>query len=216
MTTLVCGASGAIGSALAGLLRARGSTIVGAGRSVEQQLAHCDSAIAVDFAKVAEIGSALAALPKDLKGVAFCVGSAPMKPLRATTPGDLTQAFDLNAVAAVETIKAAAPALKANGGSVVLFSSIAVQHGFTNHAIIAAAKGAVEGITKSLAADLAPAVRVNSNEKIANAIASAHPIPRLGAPHDAAALADFLLSDQASWITGQVFGCDGGRSSILR
>lgn len=112
----------------------------------------------------------------------------------------------------------------------VLFSSVAARAGFPNHAAIAAAKAAVEGLTVALVAELAPHVRVNCiapsltrtplaepltrNAAMAEAIARQHPIPRLGEPEDAAALADFLLSAQAGWITGQVFGVDGGRSSL--
>jgi NAD(P)-dependent dehydrogenase (short-subunit alcohol dehydrogenase family) len=113
---------------------------------------------------------------------------------------------------------------------VVLFSTVAARAGFPNHASIAAAKGAVEGLTVALAAELAPAVRVNciapsltrsamaaplvGNVQMAEAIAKQHPIPRLGEGEDSAALADFLLSPGAGWITGQVFAVDGGRSSV--
>jgi NAD(P)-dependent dehydrogenase (short-subunit alcohol dehydrogenase family) len=126
--------------------------------------------------------------------------------------------------------QAAQDALTAGRGSVVLFSSIAARAGFTNHAAIAAAKGAVEGLTVALAAELAPAIRINciapsltrsnmaapllANAQMADAIAKQHPIPRLGEGDDAAALADFLLSDQAGWITGQIMAVDGGRSTL--
>jgi len=102
--------------------------------------------------------------------------------------------------------------------------------GFANHAVIAMAKGAVEALTVSLAAELAPQVRVNAiapsltrsgiaepmtgNAALAKAIAGQHPIPRLGEPDDSAAMAAFLLSDDAGWITGQVLAVDGGRSTV--
>jgi len=111
----------------------------------------------------------------------------------------------------------------------VLFSSVAARAGFPNHAAIAAAKGAVEGLVVALGAELAP-VRVNAiapsltrtplaepltrNAAMADAIAKQHPIARLGTAEEVAALADFLLSDQAGWITGQVIGVDGGRGSL--
>ena len=114
--------------------------------------------------------------------------------------------------------------------SVVLFSTVAVAQGFSNHASIGMSKGAVEGLMLSLAAELAPKVRVNcvapsltktplaqaltSNEQMANAIAGLHALQRLGEPDDAAALAAFLMSPDASWITGQVIGVDGGRSML--
>jgi len=166
-----------------------------------------------------------------IAGLAYCVGSILLRPLRRATTDEFVNAFRLNAVGAALAVAAAADALKASPGSaVVLFSTIAVRSGFTNHAVISAAKGAVEGLTMALAAELAPQVRVNciapsltqsgiaqpilGNEAVAKAIAAMHPIPRLGEGDDAGALAAFLLSDQAGWITGQIFAVDGGRSSV--
>jgi NAD(P)-dependent dehydrogenase (short-subunit alcohol dehydrogenase family) len=127
-------------------------------------------------------------------------------------------------------VQAAEPALRKAKGSVVLFSTVASGSGFPNHAVIATAKGAVEALTRSLAADLAPDVRVNciapsllrtplassftNNETMANSIAQLHPLPRLGEADDAAALSAFLLDPDAGWITGQVIPLDGGRSSL--
>jgi NAD(P)-dependent dehydrogenase (short-subunit alcohol dehydrogenase family) len=115
-------------------------------------------------------------------------------------------------------------------GQCRLFSSIAARQGFANHVIIGAAKGGVDGLTLSLAAELAPKVRVNAvapsltrtpmsssltqNAKMAEGIAALHPIPRLGNADEAAALAEFLLSSDAGWITGQIVGVDGGRSTL--
>ena len=133
-------------------------------------------------------------------------------------------------VAAALAVQQAAPALKNAKGSVVLFSTIAVQQGFPNHAIVASAKGAVEGLGRALAADLAPDIRVNvvapslmktnmaapivSSDAMAEGIAKLHPIPRLGEAADAANLAAFLLSPDSPWITGQVMRVDGGRSHL--
>jgi NAD(P)-dependent dehydrogenase (short-subunit alcohol dehydrogenase family) len=131
---------------------------------------------------------------------------------------------------AAMAVQAALPALVAANGSVVLFSSVAARAGFPSHLAIGAAKAAVEGMTVALAAELAPAVRVNciapsltrtgiaepltKNPAMAEAIAKLHPIPRLGEPEDVAAVADLLLSAQAGWITGQVIGVDGGRGTL--
>ena len=120
--------------------------------------------------------------------------------------------------------------LKTNNGSIVLFSTVAVQKGFTNHAIIASAKGAIEGLTVSLAAEFAPNIRVNciaptlTNSKMsqnilksklmAEGIAKSHPMKRVGKPEDVASMAKFLLTDESPFITGQIIGVDGGKSSL--
>jgi NAD(P)-dependent dehydrogenase (short-subunit alcohol dehydrogenase family) len=166
----------------------------------------------------------------NLAGAAYCVGSIVLKSIKALSAEDCLDAFQLNALGAWRMIKAVQPALMQNVGSIVLFSTIAVQQGFTNHAAIAMAKGAIEGLTRAAAAELAPAIRVNciapsltdtplagiltKNEATAKAIAALHPIPRLGTPEDSAALAAFLLSPQSGWMTGQILHVDGGRSSL--
>ena len=158
------------------------------------------------------------------------MGSIVLRPLKRVTPEDFHEAFRLNALGAALAVQAAEPFLKQAKGSVVFFSTIAAGSGFANHAVTAAAKGAVEGLTVSLAADLAPDVRVNciapslmrtpmarpltGNETMAKSISQLHPIPRLGEAEDAAALAAFLLGESAGWITGQVIGMDGGRSTL--
>ena len=114
--------------------------------------------------------------------------------------------------------------------SIVLFSTVAVRKGFTNHAIISSAKGAIEGLTISLAAEFAPNIRVNciapsltdskmsksilKSKLISDGIAKSHPMKRIGKPEDAASMAKFLLSDESPWVTGQIIGVDGGKSSL--
>ena len=136
----------------------------------------------------------------------------------------------LNLYSAIESIKGFQEELKKNNGSIVLFSSVAAQKGFTNHTIIATAKAAIEGLTVTLAAEFAPSIRVNciapslTNSKISQsmlkspvvseALAKSHPLKRLGEGKDSAALAKFLLSENSSWVTGQIIGVDGGRSSL--
>ena len=130
----------------------------------------------------------------------------------------------------IDLIKKFQENLKKNKSSIVLFSTIAVKQGFPNHSIISPVKASLEGLTISLASELAPNVRVNciapslskskmadkmfKNPKITEAIAKQHPLKRLGQGKDSAELAKFLLSHHSSWITGQVIGVDGGRSSI--
>ncbi len=170
-------------------------------------------------------------LPEVLDGLVYCPGTINLKPIRGLKPADFRHDFEVNVVGAVKVIQAALKALKASGNaSVVLFSTVAVAQGMPFHASVAAAKGAVEGLARSLAAELSPNIRVNvvapsltntplaarllsSDEKL-EASAKRHPLQRIGQPKDMAAITAFLLSDKASWITGQVIGVDGGLSRV--
>ena len=234
---LIFGATGAVGGALARMVAARGERPVLVARDGARLAALAAELGDVPYlpADVLADGTPAAALRAaggGVAGLAFCVGSIVLKPLRRTTAADFLDAFRLNALAAALAVQACADALAQARGSVVLFSTVAARAGFPNHAAIAAAKGAVEGLTVALAAELAPHVRVNciapsltrgamaapllGNAQTAEAIAKQHPIPRLGEGEDGAALAAFLLSDAAGWITGQVMAVDGGRSTVRR
>ena len=166
----------------------------------------------------------------DIKGVAYCVGSIDLKPLKISSENDFNKCMKLNLYSAVELIKGFQESLKTNKGSIVLFSTVAAQKGFTNHSIIASAKAAVEGLAVSIAAEFAPNIRVNcvalsltnskiaqpilKNTALAQGIAKAHPLKRIGEGKDGAAIAKFLLTEESSWITGQVIAVDGGRSKL--
>jgi NAD(P)-dependent dehydrogenase (short-subunit alcohol dehydrogenase family) len=170
-------------------------------------------------------------LPATIDGFAYCPGSINLRSFRGLKPEVFREDFELNVVGAVKCLQAALPGLKkSNSSSVLMFSTIAVGQGMTMHASVAAAKGAIEGLTRSLAAELAPKVRVNciapaltntplaerffaSEEKVA-AMAEKYPLKRTGTVDDIASLSNFLLSDQATWITGQVIGVDGGLSGV--
>jgi len=167
-----------------------------------------------------------------IDGLVYAVGTMNLKSLQRLTPDEMLKDFKVNALGAAQAVRSLLSALKNNSepSSVLFFSSVAVDQGFKMHASISMAKGAVSGLTRALAAELAPRVRVNaiapsltetpltermlSNEKMVEAIAGMHALPRLGKPEDMAALAAFLISEKSNWITGQIFGVDGGRSTL--
>ena len=232
---LIFGATGAIGSSLAKQLKESSQDAHLVSRN-EEELKSLSENLGFTFtvADVLEDGF-IDKIKSDtadfnISGLAYCIGSIDLKPLKRVTESDLNQCMKLNLYSAIEAIKGFQDDLKKNHGSIVLFSSVAAQKGFTNHTIIASAKAAVEGLTVTLAAEFAPSIRVNciapsltdskisqsmlKSDVVAEALAKAHPLKRLGEGNDSAALAKFLLSDESSWVTGQIIGVDGGRSSL--
>lgn len=232
---IIVGGTGGVGVALARRLSANGAPLHLIGRDGARldQLAAvtgASSAIA-DVLDAAALSAAVLAAEGPVAGLVYAVGSINLRPLARFSAADFASDFALNAIGAAIAIQAALPAMKAYQptASVVVFSSVAVGQGFAGHASVAMAKGALEGLTRSLAAELAPQVRVNaiapsltrtplalsitSNEAMAKSIAQLHALGRLGEADDIAAAAQFLLSEQAGWITGQVLGVDGGRAT---
>jgi NAD(P)-dependent dehydrogenase (short-subunit alcohol dehydrogenase family) len=171
-------------------------------------------------------------LPPTLDGVVYCPGSIRLRPLARLTEEEFVEDFQLNLLGAVKVIQGCRKALRKAeaGASIVLFSTVAVQTGMPFHASVASAKGAVEGLTRSLAAELAPHIRVNAvapsmtdtplaaallaDDAKRKAAADRHPLKRVGSPEDIASVAVFLLGEESSWITGQVVGVDGGMGPI--
>ena len=233
-TYLVFGGIGGIGGALTHRLTGQGhrvyATTSNPGRAAEADLP-ADQVLIADALDGASLQTAVAsASTQGLHGLAYCIGTIDLKPLARTSPEDLLRSFQINTLGAFTAIKAAAPMLTESKGSVVLFSSIAATRGFSNHSAIATAKAGLEGLARTLAAELAPHVRINviapsltdtplatpltQNPKMKEAIASMHPLPRLGDANEMAKMAAFLLSDDSGWITGQTIHVDGGRSSV--
>ncbi|MBT8327101.1 MAG: SDR family oxidoreductase [Bacteroidia bacterium] len=166
-----------------------------------------------------------------LDGLVYCPGSINLKPFRGLKMTDFEHDMNVNYFGAIKTLKNYLPHLKSSeSASVLLFSTVAVQKGMTFHSSISGAKGAVEGLARSLAAELAPTIRVNCiapsltdtplaskllrNEKQREGAENRHPLKSIGESEDIAQMAQFLVSDKAKWITGQIIGVDGGMSSL--
>ncbi len=224
---IVVGASKGVGRSIAEQLIARGRPVITVSRTGEP-LAGVVQHIHAD---VVSDGLPIAELPEALAGMVYAPGSIDLKPLRSLKPEDLRTAFEVNVVGAFRCAQATADRLKrVPGSSMLFFSTVAVAQGMPFHVSVAAAKGGVEGLVRSLAAELAPTVRVNaiapsltdtslaerllnSPEK-AKAAADRHPLKRVGSADELAAMGVFLLSEEAGWITGQVIGVDGGMSRL--
>ncbi len=171
-------------------------------------------------------------MPDKLSGLAYCPGSIRLRPFARLTVEEFLEDYRINLLGAVAVIKGCLNSLKKADptAAIVLFSTVAVGTGMPFHASIASAKGAVEGLTRSLAAEFAPRIRVNAiapsltdtplakallaDEGKRTAAAERHPLKRTGTPHELADIAHFLLSDSASWVTGQIISVDGGMGAV--
>jgi NAD(P)-dependent dehydrogenase (short-subunit alcohol dehydrogenase family) len=225
---LIIGSSSGIGKSLTQLLADAGNDVYGTYNSktgiAEQNfqlhpLNVLDESFTLDF------------LPDSLEGIVYCPGSINLKPFNRVKPEEYLADFNLQVVGAIKVIQAVLPKLKnAKKSSIVLFSTVAVQMGLSYHSQVSASKGAIEGLTKALAAEFAPNIRVNciapslvdtglsaallNTEQKKEANDLRHPLRRIGTVEDIASMAEFLLSEKAGWITGQVMHVDGGMSSL--
>ena len=232
---LIFGATGSIGSKLSENMHESDKEIHLIGRD-EEELKKLASKLNSEYSVIDILSDNLSETikenfgDKNISGIAYCIGSTDLKPLRVWKKEDFKKCLDVNFFPVIEIIKSLQDNLKKNNGSIILFSTVAVKKGFTNHAIISSAKGAIEGLTVSLAAEFAPNIRVNciapsltnskmsqsilKNKMMADGIAKSHPMKRIGQAADIASMAKFLLSDESPWITGQIIGVDGGKSSL--
>ena len=227
---IVIGGSGGIGWEITRQLSEEGHRVIVGSRTAERLggLAGV-SHMALDVTEGVFSGGSI---PRQLDGLVYCPGSIRLRPFRGLKPDDFKADFQINLLGAVQSIQACLPALKKADASpgIVLFSTVAVQTGMPYHASIASAKGAVEGLTRSLAAELAPKIRVNAiapsltdtplaatllaSEDKRKAAADRHPLQRVGRPREIAAAACYLLSEAGSWATGQILHVDGGMGAL--
>ncbi|MBR9860089.1 SDR family oxidoreductase [bacterium] len=222
---LIVGGSSGIGSSICESLAEEGHNVYATFNSREK------TSDRINFQKFNVLEDGKLDLPETLDGVVYCPGSIKLKPFQRLKKEDFLEDYQLQHIGAVNVIQQALPALKKSGeASVVVFSTVAVNRGFNFHSLVASSKGALEGLTKSLAAEFAPKIRFNaiapsltdtplassllSSDDKRDANAKRHPMKRIGTPQDMASLATFLLGKSSSWITGQVIQVDGGITSI--
>ena len=235
---VVLGATGGIGSELCRQLLATGANVVGASRSAVklQQLAQTTGIrpYQLDAADIDQVASCLGDAERifgRVNGIANCVGSLLLKPVHLTTEVEWQSTLTTNLTTAFSTLHAGVRCLMKTGGSIVLVSSVAARVGLANHEAIAAAKAGVIGLALAAAATYAErGIRINcvapgmvrtpmtsrltENEASLKASTAMHPLGRIGEPSDVASAIAWLLSPQQSWVTGQVFGIDGGLSTL--
>ena len=226
---LIVGGSSGIGLALTNQLAAKGNKVLVLSRN-QNQLQTSDN---VEFRSfdILDENIEMPTLDYELNGLAYCPGSINLKPFKNLKQQDFVSDFKINALGAIKVINKYFTNLQnSNNSSILLFSTVAVQTGMPYHASVASAKGAVEGLTRSLAAEFAPKIRVNaiapsltdtpmasrllSSVEKKETSAKRHPLNSFGKPEEIAKAAAYLLSDDSAWVTGQIMHIDGGISSL--
>jgi 3-oxoacyl-[acyl-carrier protein] reductase len=224
-TTLIIGASSGIGKALANKLIKQRETVISISRNLP------DASFSHFYQHDILSNEEMPKLDGTIDGLVYCPGSINLKPFRTLKKQDFLADLELNVLGAIKAIQAYTSNLQqSKKPSIVLFSTVAVQTGMSFHSSVSISKGAIEGLTKALAAEFSPKIRVNCiapsltqtamAEKLINtpekleASNNRHALKRIGDPMDLANTAEFLLSENSSWITGQVIHVDGGMSSI--
>ena len=224
---LIIGGSSGIGLALAELLSSKNSVYV-ASRSHES-LSHLDVKHLPFDATTDELD--LSVLPENLDGFVYCPGSINLRPFRGLKTEAFTADFEINVIGAVKALKSVLNLLNAStNAAVVFYSTVAVQTGMPFHSSVAASKGAIEGLTRSLAAEFAPKIRVNAiapslvdtplaskflnNETKLEKANERHPLGRVGTVEEMAKATAYLLSDDSGWMTGRILQLDGGIGNL--
>ncbi|MFA0964625.1 SDR family NAD(P)-dependent oxidoreductase [Roseivirga sp. BDSF3-8] len=225
---LILGANSGIGELIASQLIDKGATVYGTSRS-GNDLPDGVNSIALD---VNDLDDQLNDLPDQLHGVVYAIGTITLKPFQALSSEQFLEDYTINVLGAVKVLqKVYKKLVKAENASIVLFSTVAAKVGLNFHTSIASAKSAIEGLARSLACEWAQKnIRVNciapsltdtplaenllNSEDKREAGKKRHPIGRYGKPEDIASASMFLLSDENTWITGQVLSLDGGLSTL--
>lgn len=225
----IIGASSGIGRALALQLANAGKSVLGTFHKNEIESDHPQ----INYHKlnVLDENCSFDFLPEKIDGIIYCPGSINLRPFERLKPADFANDYNLQVIGAIKAIQSVIAKLKtSNNAAIILFSTVAVQTGLPFHSQVSASKGAIEGLAVALAAEYAPKIRVNciapsltdtplaasllNSEQKKEISAQKHPLKRVGTVEDIANMAAFLLSEKASWITGQIIHVDGGFSSL--
>ena len=226
---LVIGGTSGIGSEIVSQLQ-KENRVFYTGRENKSTETNKDSAF-IPFDTATDEHLDTASLPETLEGLVYCPGSINLRPFKNIKLESFKTDLQVNLLGAIKSIQSVLPKLAASGqSSIVLFSTVAVQTGMPFHASVAAAKGAVEGLTRSLAAEFAPKIRVNAiapslvntplaekflnNEVKIEKANARHPLGRIGTPAEIAAATLFLLGNESAWMTGQILRIDGGIGNL--
>lgn len=229
-TLIIAGGSSGIGFQLTQQLLEQGNHVINFSRTTPEISNALLQHHSIDFSNTELI---FPEINQPIDGIVYFPGSIQLKPFKAFGKNDFISDFNLNVLGATELIKKYLLQLQqSHKPSIVLMSSVAVQTGMPFHSLVSASKGALEGLTKSLAAELAPKIRVNcvapsltatplaekfiNNEEKLKASAERHPLKTIGDANDVASMINFLLSENAKFITGQILQIDGGMSSIKK